>query len=107
MTHGNGQTHERASVDVDSDHCRPVDGQDGRPAHAGTVQVDPRRAKGRTLMSRMLPYRVEIYSPTNDRDLIVSFESQNPFMTISVGDTLRPSGWGKGSAEDNAAGQAR
>ena len=46
-------------------------------------------------MSRMLPYRVEIYSPTNDRDLIVSFESQNPFMTISVGDTLRPSGWGK------------
>ncbi len=48
-------------------------------------------------MSRMLPYRVEIYWPTNENDRIISFESQNPFMTISVGDTLDPSGWGEGA----------
>ena len=47
-------------------------------------------------MSRMLPYRLEIYSPKNDKDLIISFESQTPFMTISVGDVLSPSGWGEG-----------
>lgn len=44
------------------------------------------------MMSRMLPFRIEIHSPSNDKDLIISFESQNPFMAISKGDILNPSG---------------